>query len=441
MASETPRVRIDGIDWASAFPVVRLLGSFRMAIGPARMVPAVLLVVLMFLIGQGLDLVWGPRVSSGEFEKYLSLPASEFEQWRQERLSVPASVRDARGVFEAALIAELAAFRAFIASALELDFGLRSVVGQPPHQGAGVIAALWVMVLGVPSWLLSTYPAYTATLLLLGFLVLCAFGGVVARLVAVQACTGEPGRLGAAIQFVGRRYLWYFLGPVIPLLLAVVLAFALALCGLVFFNLPALDVAGALALGPMFAVGLVIALVFIGLLLGGNLLFAAISVEGSDAFDAVSRVYNYALGRPLRFLVYTVVVIVYGALTYVLVGIVVFLTLWITQRCLSTWVFTEVDGVSRLEAIFPEPSIGELYRPADWGALRDSSWGMAAAGIATAWVQLLLAVLPAYALSYYLSAQTWVYLLLRRVSDGTEFEEHDQQPPRGGAAPDKVEPA
>ena len=441
MASEPARVQIDGIDWASAFPVVRLLGAFRMAIGPTRMVPAVLLVVLMFLIGQGLDLMWGPRVSAGEFGKYLSLPTAEFEPWRQERLSEPSSVRESRGVFEAALSAELAAFRSFIASALELDFGLRSVVGQPPHRGTGVLAALWVMVLGVPSWLLSTYPAYTATLLLLGFVVLCALGGVIARLVAVQACTGEPGRLGAAMRFVGQRYLWYFLGPVIPLLLALVLALVLALGGLIFFNLPALDVVGALALGPMFAVGLAIALVFIGLLLGGNLLFAAISVEGGDAFDAVSRVYNYALGRPLRFLVYTVVVIVYGALTYVLVGIVVFLTLWLTQRCLSMWVFTRVDGVSRLEAIFPEPDIGKLYRPARWAALGDTRWGMAAAGIVTAWVQLLLAVLPAYALSYYLSAQTWVYLLLRRVTDGTDYDEHDQQPPRNGTPPDKIEPA
>lgn len=441
MAMDPARVRIDGIDWSSAFPVIRLLGAFRMAIGPTRMLPAVLLVVLMVLIGQGLDLIWGPRVSTGEFDKYLSLPASEFESWRRGRVREPASMRDARGVFEAALSAELGAFRALIASALHLDFGLGSVVGQAPHRGGGVIAALWIMVLGVPSWLLSTYPAYTATLLLLGFVVLCALGGVISRLVAVQACTGQSGRLSAAVKFVAQRYVWYFLGPVIPLALSAALALLLALCGLIFFNLPGLDVAGALALGPLFAVGLVVALLFVGLLLGGNLLFAAISVEGSDAFDAISRVYNYALGRPLRFLVYTVVVIVYGALTYVLVGVVVFLTLWLTQRCLSVWVFTEVQGVSRLEAIFPEPDLGAFYRPADWDALRGTSWGTAAAGIATAWVQLLLAVLPAYALSYYLSAQTWVYLLLRRVTDGTEFEEHDQQPPRDDTPPDKVEPA
>ena len=290
---------------------------------------------------------------------------------------------------------------------------------------------------------MSTYPAFSATLLLLGFVVLCALGGLIARLVAIQACTGEPGRLTEATTFVGRRYAWFFLSPLIPLAVALALGLALALLGLALFNLPVLDVAGALLLGPMLAVGFAVALILVGLLLGGNMLFAAIAVEGSDAFDAISRVYNYALGRPLRFLVYSVAVILYGALTYMLVGILVFLTLWITQRFVGAWVFAEVgaNDVNRFEAIVPRPDIGELYRPPRWEALHDSHWGTAAAGIATAWVQLLLAVLPAYALSYYLSAQTWVYLLLRRVADGTEYEEHDQQPAETPSAPEKVEPA
>ena len=111
MASEPARVRIDGIDWASAFPVVRLLGAFRMAIGPTRMLPAVLLVVLMYLIGHGLDLIWGPRVLHGEFERYLALSTEDFDAWRSERSATIYASDSVRGVFEATVAAELDAFR------------------------------------------------------------------------------------------------------------------------------------------------------------------------------------------------------------------------------------------------------------------------------------------------------------------------------------------
>ena len=445
MAQDATRVRIDAFDWVAAMPVLNLLKTFRTAIAPTRMAPAVLLVVLMFLIGHGLDLIWGARVAPGEFEQYLAMASDDFDQWHAKRSAGPIT-DDHRGVFAAALRAEVAAFQGFIASAVRLDFGLETFINDRPHLGGGVAGALWVMVLGVPGWLLSTYPGFTAVFCLLAFVVLCGLGGLITRLAAVQACTGEPARLGAAAGFVARRYVWFFLTPVIPLAVALLLGLVLMLAGLVFFNLPVLDVAGALLMGPMLLVGLAIATLFVGLLLGGNLLLSAVAVEGTDAFDAISRAFNYALGRPLRFLVYQLVVIVYGAVTYVLVGVMVFLTLWLTQRFLSVWAFAEVgSGVptagetTRLEAILPEPVPGKLYTPPHWSKLGESAWGTAAAGIASAWVQLLLAILPAYALCYYLTAQTWVYLLLRRATDGTEFEEHDQQPPDLPAAPNKIE--
>ena len=440
MPQDSPRVRIDALDWANALPITRLLGAFRVAIAPAKMAPAVLLVVLMFLVGHGLDLMWGEPVVEGEFDRYLRDTPAEFEAWRGEQIAKRYGT-ETRGIFAAALESELDAFQGFLGSAIRLDFGLDTIIDRQPVP-EGVLGSLWIMVLGVPGWLLSTYPFFTGVLLLVGFLVLCALGGFIARLAAVECCTGERGKIGEAASFVGRRYVWFFLCPVIPLAVALLLGLVLMLAGLVLFNLPGLDVAGALLLGLMLRIGSALAVIFPGLLCGGNRPFSALAVEGSDAFDAISRAYNYALGRPLRFVVYTAGVILYGAATYVLVGLVVFLTLWMTRRFLGVWAFAEVEpGTTRLEAMLPSPRVGRPHATADFGALQQSAWGTAAAGIITAWVQLLLAVLPAYALSYYFSAQTWVYLLLRRAADGTDYHEHDQDPGRGEDAPDKVEAA
>jgi hypothetical protein len=59
------------------------------------------------------------------------------------------------------------------------------------------------------------------------------------------------------------------------------------------------------------------------------------------------------------------------------------------------------------------------------------------------WIKLLIAVLPAFAVSYYFNAQTWVYLLLRRSADLVDFDDVYIEPdPETVTAPadDKVEP-
>ena len=58
---------------------------------------------------------------------------------------------------------------------------------------------------------------------------------------------------------------------------------------------------------PAFPFALAAALIALGLTLGWPLMFAAISVEGSDGFDAVSRAFSYVYQRPVQFVFYHVV--------------------------------------------------------------------------------------------------------------------------------------
>ena len=76
-----------------------------------------------------------------------------------------------------------------------------------------------------------------------------------------------------------------------------------------------------------------------------------------------------------------------------------------------------------------------------------------AASIILVWVHLFIALVAAYAVSFYFSAHTLIYLLMRKGVDETEFDEiaapteheqdvdqEDKPAPRTPALPDKVEP-
>jgi hypothetical protein len=134
-------------------------------------------------------------------------------------------------------------------------------------------------------------------------------------------------------------------------------------------------------------------------------------------------VYNYILGRPWRYLFYTAVMLVYGAITYLFFGLVLFAALAITHWAVGLWVGGSVaGGLSRFESIVPRPEFGELIQPLPTVEQRSGSAGVAA-WIVMVWVRLLVALLPAFATSYYFSAHTWIYLLLRRAADGTAFDD------------------
>src|SRR5690606_36047594 len=108
-----------------------------------------------------------------------------------------------------------------------------------------------------------------------------------------------------------------------------------AAMGLMFFNVKALDVIGAMLFFLFLAFGALAAVILIGLAVACHLLTPAIAVEDSDAFDAVSRSFSYVLAHPWRYAFYLAVSLVYGAAGYLLLGLVLFLTLWAAKAFAS----------------------------------------------------------------------------------------------------------
>ncbi len=65
--------------------------------------------------------------------------------------------------------------------------------------------------------------------------------------------------------------------------------------------------------------GFFMSLLLVGVLLGWPLMWATISVEGTDSFDALSRTYAYVFQKPLRYAAYIAIAVIIGLIGWLVV--------------------------------------------------------------------------------------------------------------------------
>jgi len=378
-----------------------------MALQPTKLLLGLLMLLLIYFGGVTLDFVWGQQQDE------------MFGEYR---------------VFDRVVQSELTLFKEMTNSAVRLELGLNTLTGD--ELGGGMFGALKRMVINVPAWMGSNHPWF---FLLLGGYALAIkmlLGGAIARLAVMQACRGTTAGLFEAAQFTWPRAVWFITGPLIPLMVAGVIWLVLAVSGWALFNLPGLDVLGGLLFGVMLFGGFIAAGMLVFTALGAAMLPSALAVEGTDAFDVISRVFTFLIYRPMRYLVLLAVVLVYGAMTYLVVGAVVFLTLWFTLSAAGVW-------VGDFDQVAAAPRLGEPLAAVDTDTLDGTQ--KAASWLIRVWSALLFGVSIAYAVSYFFTAQTWMYLLLRREVDGTTIEDCYDEPAASPTPPDappaeKIEP-
>jgi len=243
----------------------------------------------------------------------------------------------------------------------------------------------------------------------LAFLLLCGlwvdivwafFGGVITRLIALQVAREERGSMRAAVRFVRGRYRSYFAAPLYPLLGVLLFVVPVALVGLIGH----LGSAGLLTLGiiwPLFLLaGLVITILLVGLLFGWALMWPTLSAEGSDGFDALSRTYSYVYQRPLYFAFLVMLASVLGAIGWLFVRFFAALVVYTTA-----WAVSWGSGGAVL-------SVAALAESAPTAAALIGFWQGAVQLIASSFVY-----------TYFFSAATIAYFLLRQQVDGTETDE------------------
>jgi hypothetical protein len=267
------------------------------------------------------------------------------------------------------------------------------------------------------------------------------FGGAIARIAALKFTRDEAPDLPGALRHSVSKVSSYSMAPLLALAGAAVFGVQLAILGWV-MQLDFLAMVAGFAWPFTLLLGLLMAILLIGALAGWPLMWATVGVEGTDAFDALSRSYAYVYQRPLRLLWYVLFAAVLAAVSMFIVKL--FATSAIS---LGNWsVSWGLDEASYRRVVNPipgvpvaEPSVGAASAaipanseiaveegPALTGEaapkeLAGSEW-MAAKAIRF-WKSLLGALAAGYQAGFLFVAAVGVYLLLRKDIDGAEMDE------------------
>ena len=311
----------------------------------------------------------------------------------------------------------------------EAPRALRFDASTDDPQGVGFFA--WaVLVLWGLVWLVFTHWLYALVFLLAALAVWAVLGGAIARIAALHAAREEKISMAQALRFSVGKFFSFFTAPLIPLAIVLVLGLLMGLVGLVMM-IPIVDIIlsilGALGL----ILGAVVAFLAIGLLAGCPLMYPTIAVEGSDSFDAISRSFSYVFSRPWRYGLYTIVAVVYGSVCYLFVRLFAFLLLSAARLFLGHGFFggglswsdaSDLgEGASKLDLLWAPPTFDDLARGVNFSAM--SRIQSMAALFVNLWIYLVAGLVMAFALSYFISAFTTIYYLLRRKVDATDLDD------------------
>lgn len=257
--------------------------------------------------------------------------------------------------------------------------------------------------------------ADAATRLLWNLIVWSVFGGAICRIAAVQFARDQQIGIRRALVFSLTKFLGYFSAPLMPLV-GVALLWVLCVIGGFIGRIP--GGVGEVALGILWGLellfGFLMAIVLIGVAAGWPLMFATISVEGTDGFDGLSRAYNYVFERPLYVLWQLVVTMAYGSL---MIFFVWTLAQVLTQ--LSIWGVSWGQGYAAtadLLAGSPEMVVGARLTQ----ETHSDSLGSI---IGRGWMSALALLLVGFVYTFFWSSATIVYFVLRHSVDANDFDE------------------
>jgi hypothetical protein len=200
---------------------------------------------------------------------------------------------------------------------------------------------------------------------------------------------------------------------------------------------------------------------------------ATISTEGTDSWEAVSRSYSYVFQKPWHFAWYTLVSLLYGAVVIFFIGFLGSFAVY-----LSKWGVSKTPLVERIDR---DPARLFVYAPTSFGwrtllldgahtkegkplvtngvidpvayntylngANESAWWNKVGAAMVAFWVGLVFLLVLGVGYSFFWSAATIVYLLMRKAVDGADLDEvyledEDETPfsppvPQAGAPPTK----
>jgi hypothetical protein len=420
---DDPRT-LRSIDFRAVFPVLNLFRAFRIAIHPPKLLLALAMVLLLYGVGRTMDAMW--------------LRDFSYSEQRMPLMTLPASAgvdagRATSGPFDVLLKYQLTQLHFLSQGVLRFDI-------------AEVLGAIYNFIFVGPGWGFSHHPFYSlgfGAFILLSF---ALFGGAIARIAAVNIARGENLTFRNALRFSTGKLLSFVAAPIILALFIGVLGLVIAVLGLLFY----IPFAGPIVLGAGFvvilAIGFVMTLAVFGALGGFSLMYPTIAVEGTDAFDAISRSFSYCFAKPWRLALYCLIAVFYGVFSYLFLKLFLFV-MFVLIQAFQTWFLASgtlaaPGAADNFKLFFPPPDFESFSYGLSATAIdsRIGTGGVIGARLLAGWFYLIVALLGAFAVSFYFSASTLVYMLMRRDIDTTELDEVYLEDSDDDTLPDPLAP-
>jgi len=382
--------------------------TFRMSIQPTKLIITSCALGVICLAGWLMDFsksVVGRDDGVTELQRYLEEPGA-LPQFIDENKDF---AKQRKGVFVTLWNFSAAKFKGAVNSVFDLK-----------------IREVWNNIrdcLKAVSWALWYHPVYCIIFFAIMLAVMSVAGGAACRIAALQFARGEKPGLTEALRFSVKRFTSFFTATLAPIGIIAFIGLFIVLLGLV-GNIPRVgEIIVGIGMPLALIAGAMIAVVLIGAAAGFNLMFPAVAYDGSDCFDAISRSFSYVYARPWRMGFYTAIAAVYGSICYTFVRFFAFLSLWITHWFLQAllWAENGTGNVNKLGAIWPKPEISTLLGSSK--PLATNWTESVAVFLVHLCVLIVVGLVVSFIISFYFSANTIIYSLMRSKVDNTAREE------------------
>ena len=386
---------------------------FRIAIQPSKVLTAFLAVIALFVLGWIMDshktVVTPGRFSESDYSTELHCFLNDNKE-TQTYIEDYQKDRKFAGVGSVFWNFCAGQFNEAVINILRFNF-----IGTLGNMSACVSAVMWALIY---------HTIYSIIFLSAAMVVLSIAGGAICRGAALQFARDERPGFIESLRFSMRNFKYFFISAFAPAGVLIFFSISVFIFGIL-FNIP---FAGNLILGICAAflvlVGLMSAIVILGTISGGHLMFPVIAYENSDNYEAVSRAFSYICIRPWRMAGYAIAASVYGAICYLFVRFLVFLSLDIGRKIVAFSIWTDsakTDGLSKIEVMWPRPEFFNLLGNS-LEASRNFTESVAALLIYLA-ILIAAGVVLSFLISFYFSASTVIYALMRKHIDHTPLDD------------------
>jgi len=395
------------LDFFDGLLFPKIFQTFKLAIRPSKVVIVFLAVAVICLAGYVMDLsktVVTATNGDTELQIYLSDSARV-----QQFTTANRETQKGKGVFSTLWQFGAEKFHGVLISLSDLNIpGIKANVNE-------YIKAI--------AWALKYHTAYCIIFGLIKLSIIALAGGAVCRIAALEFARDEKPGITEALRFGRKNFFNFFVAPLFPAVLTILVGLFIVLlgviCNLWWFG----ELITGICLPFALIGGALIAVVLIGTTAGFGLMFPAVAYDGSDFFDAMGRAWHYVFKKPWWMVFYTSIAAVYGAVCYMFVRFFVFLTLLVAHKSLQIGVWTESTSnqTDKLRAIWPEPSFMDL---AGSPVVTQTNWSEStAAFVVNLYLLVVIGLVVSFIISFYFSANTIIYAILRKKVDGTGLED------------------